>query len=209
MNWAILYLMKKFPENIIWWATHPEALVRRIAGKVYRRFNHNEPWISLGAVKFCDVHLNKEMSGLEWGSGRSTIWFAKRLKKITSVEDNQSWHGYVKKKLQEDGHTNVDYRFVALDHAFDQPVQAHYDVLPKYVAIANEFPDTSLDFVVVDGHYRQACVTAALPKLKKGGYLLIDNSNWMKRELWGVPSHWEVVHCSFGFDGETTIWKKP
>src|SRR3989338_5758849 len=118
--------MKKFPANIIWWATHPEALVRRVAGKVYRRFNPNEPWISLKAVKFCDENLSQDKIGLEWGSGRSTIWFSKRLKKITSVEDNNFWFNYVKEQLSQLKIQNVDYRFIALDHPIDAPVKAKY-----------------------------------------------------------------------------------
>ncbi len=200
--------MKKFPDNIIWWASHPEALARRLAGEVYRKFRPDEPWISLKAVKYCEKNLSKDHLALEWGSGRSTIWFAKRVGKIVSVEDKKSWFDYVDSKMKELKLNNVDYRYIDLDHPIDEPAKMFYDVTPKYVAIAEEFSDESLDFVVVDGHYRQACIQAVIPKLKKGGLLLVDNSNWMPRENWGVPAGWEVCHCSFGFDGETTIWKK-
>ncbi|MBY0516457.1 MAG: class I SAM-dependent methyltransferase [Bacteriovoracaceae bacterium] len=200
--------MKKFPANVIWWATHPVSFVRRVAGEVYRKFYPDEPWISHYAVKFCDQHLKKDFVALEWGSGRSTIWFAKRVKKILSVEDKKSWYDYVKNKFREINLNNVDYRFIDLDHPIDEPAKQKYEETPRYVAVAEEFEDESLDLIVVDGHYRQACIQASLPKLKKGGLLLVDNSNWMPREQWGVPEDWEVCHSSFGFDGETTIWKK-
>lgn len=201
--------MKKFPANIVWWATHPVAFLRKAAGEVYRKFRPNEPWISHHAVKFCDTHLKKDFVALEWGSGRSTIWFAERVKSILSVEDKKGWYDFVNSRFKELGLANVDYRFIELDHPLNEPAKPHYEILPKYVAVAQEFADESLDFVVVDGHYRQACIQASLPKLKKGGLLLVDNSNWMPRASWGVPQNWEVCHCSFGFDGETTIWRKP
>jgi hypothetical protein len=201
--------MRKFPDNIVWWAQNPGELVRRIAGKIYRRIHPHEPWISLDAIKFCQKELPPSTIAIEWGSGRSTVWFAKILKRITSVEDNKDWHGYVQNRLNELNLKNVDYRFVPLNHPINEPTKPTYEKLPDYVAVANDFENESVDFIVVDGHYRQACIQAGMPKLKRGGLLLVDNSNWMPRPEWGVPSNWPVVHCSRGFDGETTIWRKP
>lgn len=164
--------------------------------------------MSRGAIQFCERELHAGMQGLEWGSGRSTIWFAQRLSKITSVEHNKDWHALVKEKLARKGLQNVDYKMIPLDHPAEEPTHAKYEKTPSYVSVANELPDASLDFIVIDGHYRQACVLAALPKLKVGGLLLIDNSNWMAIDQWGVPAAWPIVHRSMGFDSETTIWKK-
>jgi predicted O-methyltransferase YrrM len=149
------------------------------------------------------------MQGLEWGSGRSTIWFAGRLGRLTSVEHSGEWHRFVNSQLRERGIRNVDYRRIELDHPVDMPTTPRYDVVPKYVAIADEFADGSLDFVLIDGHYRQACVPAAMKKLKPGGFLTIDNSNWMPQSEWGVPTSWPLIHKSTGFDSETSIWQKP
>ena len=73
----------------------------------------------------------------------------------------------------------------------------------------SELADASVDFVVIDGHYRQACVLAALPKIKPGGRLLIDNSNWLSTLDWGVPSSWPLVHRSSNVMAETSIWERP
>jgi predicted O-methyltransferase YrrM len=53
-----------------------------------------------------------------------------------------------------------------------------YAVLPANAAAIVSEPDASLDFVVVDGWYRPVCARAALSKLKPGGLLLIDNTDW-------------------------------
>jgi len=47
-----------------------------------------------------------------------------------------------------------------------------------YVRIANDVPDASLDFCLVDGVYRSYCALASMPKLRVGGVLIIDNVNW-------------------------------
>ena len=79
-----------------------------------------------------------------------------------------------------------------LDHPPAEPTRPVYEPLPRYVAVFNEFEDGSLDFVVVDGHYRQACILAALPKLKVGGLLMLDNSNWLSDREWGIPVSWPL-----------------
>jgi hypothetical protein len=78
------------------------------------------------------------------------------------------------------------------------------------VAVAKQFLNNSLDFVVVDGHYRHACVKQALPKLKPGGLLLVDDFGFVPSlSEWGVPSSWPVVLKSSNSYKDTIIWRKP
>lgn len=170
-------------------------------------FRHREePWIAQDAVRFCETNLNGSQTGLEWGSGRSTKWYAARLGRLLSVEFDPHWHQKVSESVS--GFKNVECRFVPLDHPLDAPTVRDYDPVPSYVAVADEFPDNSIDFVVVDGHYRLACVKRALPKIKPGGLLLIDNTNWFALPGWGVPECWPVVHQSNNLMTQTTIWRK-
>lgn len=48
---------------------------------------------------------------------------------------------------------------------------------PPYVAAMNSFPDSSLDFVLVDGvsSLRDQCALAAIPKIRGGGALIVDD----------------------------------
>ncbi len=75
--------------------------------------NPEHPWLTKEA-SFILVSLLKETDiGLEGGSGRSTLWFARRVKKLTSVEHNKNWYNKILKKLQGqklDG--KVDYIFL-------------------------------------------------------------------------------------------------
>lgn len=47
-----------------------------------------------------------------------------------------------------------------------------------YVNEIKSLEDESLDFCLVDGLYRGYCALAAIPKVKPGGLLVIDNVNW-------------------------------
>jgi predicted O-methyltransferase YrrM len=150
------------------------------------------------------------MIGLEFGSGRSTRWLAGKLKLLVSVEHAPVWYSEVKRSLESAQITNVDYRFIALDHPPEEPERANYDPLPRYVAVLNEFDDETFDFILIDGHYRTACVLLSLNKLKPGGLLLVDDVNmWWHRSPLPIPSSWEIVDESSNGLKTARIWMKP
>ncbi|MDV3349881.1 hypothetical protein QGP82_14345 [Leptothoe sp. LEGE 181152] len=186
----------------------PIYLAKRLQYKLYEIFHPDEPWIAQGAIRWCDKHLTTEHTGLEWGSGRSTLWFSKRLKSLVSIEYNKAWYTELSSQLNVKQIPNVDLRYIELDHPLNAPTPAHYGSNPKYVKVSEEFEDETLDFVVVDGHYRQACILSAIPKIKPGGFLLVDNTNRMPLDEWGVPKSWSIIHQSHNVMTETTIWKK-
>ena len=68
---------------------HPVKALRRALYKVYEIRHKDEPWLAKRAVEYCEGILTKEMHGLEWGSGRSTCWFAGRINHLVSVEYDQ------------------------------------------------------------------------------------------------------------------------
>lgn len=189
--------------------TRPIHTSRLLAYRWYELWHPDEPWIAQGAIRFLERALDVSGEGLEWGSGRSTVWFASRLKRLTSVEHNEAWYQEVSKGLVSSGVTNARLLHVPLDHPEQAETVAQYAPLPRYVAVAQEFPDESLEFALVDGHYRQACVAAVLPKIRPGGLLVIDNSDWLPRPEWGVPPHWSILHESANVRSQTTIWQRP
>ncbi len=183
--------------------------LRRICNKIYEWRHPDEPWLSQGAVRFCARTLKPDMQGFEWGSGRSTGWFAQRVQHLTSIEHNAQWYETVATRLAQRQVDNVAYHFIPLDHPVNQPHGAELHPYPKYVAAIQPFADLSLDLIVIDGHYRMACVLAALAKVRRGGYLLIGNTDWMPFSQWGVPTReWRIVHQSQNVMTETTIWQK-
>jgi SAM-dependent methyltransferase len=193
--------------RILHFATHPVYALRRVSYRIYESFHPDEPWIAQGAVRFCEQRLRSSMRAVETGSGRSTAWFARRVGHLLSVEHDERWFETVKEKLR--GLSNVDYRLIPLDHPPDEPTRPSYDPLPRYVAALSELGDATLDLAVIDGHYRQACLLAVFPKLKPGGLLLLDNSDWLSQDEWGVPHAWPLVHRSSNVMTTTSIWEKP
>jgi len=127
--------------------------------------NPDHPWLTRDAVKLLDALLKPSDIGVEFGSGRSTVWFAKRLKSLTSIENNELWYRKVSSSLKEqklDGH--VDYRLIK--------------DLDSYALQGNSFADNSIDFCLVDGVMRGECAHSMLSKVRSGGLLVVDNVNW-------------------------------
>jgi len=70
------------------------------------------PWFTQRANSLLPTLLKKPDVGLEFGSGRSTFWFARRVAALTSVEHNAFWHKKVSKTLKEQGLSNVQYLLI-------------------------------------------------------------------------------------------------
>jgi SAM-dependent methyltransferase len=195
--------------NLRYWVRHPLRFVRRVWYFFYERTHLDEPFLAPGAIRFLDEALPRDGVGLEWGSGRSTQWFSKRLRRVVAVEHDPSWYEQLVQQFKQMGIDNVDYRLIPLEHPPEVPTLAVYNPTPRYIAMAEEFPDEFFDFIEIDGHYRQACVPFALRKLKRGGLLLIDDTNWLPLADWGVPAAWPIVHQSIKINTVTSIWRKP
>ena len=46
----------------------------------------------------------------------------------------------------------------------------------KYAAAIDEYPDEYFDLVIVDGRARPSCIMHSIPKIKEGGWLVVDNT---------------------------------
>ena len=132
----------------------------RLLGEEYK--HPDWPWLTKDAVEILEKVLKEEDRGLEFGSGRSTLWLAKRVGKIISTEDNEEWFNKVQKNIRDSGLKNVEVYFRQAE---------------KYTESLDESGDESLDFVLVDGFARDICTQKSFNKLKSGGILIIDNIN--------------------------------
>ncbi|MCB0378617.1 MAG: class I SAM-dependent methyltransferase [Bdellovibrionales bacterium] len=187
----------------------PWLLFSRLKLYLYEKAHPDEPWLSQGSIAFLKEHLQADMKVFEWGSGRSTLWFAQRVGHVVSVEYSQEWAKIVGKMLEDKQVRKVDLFYIPLEHPKSAPTPRIYDPIPKYVAKIFDYEKESFDLVVVDGHYRLTCVEQALDWIKPGGYMLIDNSNRVPREEWWVPPNWPLVHQSSNVKTQTSIWQKP
>jgi protein-L-isoaspartate O-methyltransferase len=141
----------------------PRYIYRRLGLSVYQWRYPNAPWLVHSMVEILENWLRPTDRGVEWGSGRSTVWFAERVGSLVSVEHSAEWYERVSSRLKQKGLQNVEY-YLREGEA-------------DYCKVADTFSSESFDFCLVDGLARDDCALAALSLAKPGGIIIVDNCN--------------------------------
>jgi hypothetical protein len=86
----------------------PDSVERRLPVDA-----HGEPlpWYSYAAIHFLEKRLPEGLAVFEFGSGYSTIWWARRSRVVHACEHDAGWYGKVSTLLP----ANVALRNVRLD----------------------------------------------------------------------------------------------
>jgi hypothetical protein len=189
------------------------------------------PWLTFPAISFLKRSLTPHMRVFEFGAGGSTLFFARHAGEVVSVEHDASWGRKVQAALSELGLSRARVLLAppepnGMVNEFDpadpagcisSAEQYRGQSFHNYVAQVDAWPDNHFDLIVVDGRARPACVRRSLPKVKPGGWLLLDNaerpryqpalaelalSGWTKRDFSGPGPY----HPAFW---RTWAWQKP
>jgi hypothetical protein len=188
------------------------------------------PWITYSAIDLLENYLSPEMCVFEYGGGGSTLYFVKRVSKVVTVEHDEQWFSAIEKEITKDLRQNWDGllrpaqnggeegtsiadpdAYVSDDEAFKG---CHFR---EYASAINAFSDNSFDVVLVDGRARPSCLKHALPKIKPGGLLVLDNSDreyYLASTLQMIVPEFKLLLEGKGpapylqWFSQTTIWQK-
>lgn len=127
----------------------------------WEAWDQGVPWLIMSAVDYLDELIKPSFSVFEWGSGASTVWLAKKVSQVTSVEHTKKWYERLSKRLEEEGLANVTLHFLPMD---------------KYVEAILGYPDDAFDLIMIDGRQRVRCIESARLRLKPSGILVLDNA---------------------------------
>lgn len=178
------------------------------------------PWMCFSVIQFLEKWLKKDMVVFEYGSGGSSLFLAKRVQVVYSVEHDPRWFTEVQQSLPNEAKSRLHHQLVLPEEDFtEQSSSCKYPGsylscmgayrglrFQNYVQMIDQHPDAYFDLVIVDGRARPSCIQHAIPKIKKGGILLVDNAD---REYYLQPfpelndhSKWEqksfTGHTPFG-----------
>jgi len=159
------------------------------------------PWITHEAVCFLTKYMKEHPNArvLEFGSGSSTLWFAKHTTNLVTVEHHPKWSKKITQLLK------------------DPKCHSVHQILHKqpYYGICKQFPKESFDLVLVDGRNRKGCIVNSIPLLKRGGVMMVDNAErrYYKAAL-DLLKNWESVKtiqlkpdtCGFTYPNWQTHW---
>jgi Methyltransferase domain len=195
---------------------HP--IVLTTVGDAFRRRAAEDPetpWWNRRAIRYLSRHLRPGDRAFEWGSGGSTVWLARRGVSVTSIEHDPEWakkvidccpaadvrlisgatQGRLRSEQQQEYITNGQYFF------------------DDYVAAIDTLDEGSLDIVIVDGLCRMECVRRGAPKVKPGGVLMVDDTDYRFLDPEKILPGWKAVSF-WGFKRtqdlrETSFFRRP
>lgn len=143
------------------------------------------PWWTYDAVDRVDSFLGSLGGGarvLEFGSGASTVWLARRAAAVHSVEHDHAWAERVRSLLSRTPdlacrpHVHVP-AVARSDHpvvASGAPSGRRLD-FEAYVELPSTL-DMKFDLVLVDGRAREESLVRTLRFVEPGGVVLLDDS---------------------------------
>ncbi len=173
------------------------------------RIEQELPWLTQGSVVFIENHIEKSHKVLEFGSGGSTLFFARRAEKVISFESGgrntpvrvYEWYKMLVDKLQESNIKNVE---LCLLQSYPKS-----DRLYNYMF--NSLPNEYFNWLLVDGIHRVLCIKQSRDKLVSGGYMIIDNYAGDYHRTKELLSDWKVFRfdCKTWNGRGTIILQKP
>lgn len=122
------------------------------------RKNEPIPWITYTAINYLESIELKNKKVFEYGCGNSTLYFARRSKKIVSVESNYQWFEKIQERSKK--HNNLTLVYESSEVSYS-----------RYIRKLS----TPFDLIFIDGRFRLTCTREAVKKLSTGGILLVDN----------------------------------
>ncbi len=122
------------------------------------------PWVTYSFIDFIKTRLTKELTVFEYGSGNSTLFYAKRVKRVVSVEHDEEWFNKIVKEKAD----NAEMIFTHLEKGGEYS---------KKAALLNE----KFDLIIVDGRDRVNCCKNSVDALTPKGVLVLDDS---EREIY-------------------------
>ena len=190
-----------------------------------------QPWITFEAMDYLAHNLKKDDRVFEFGGGGSTLFFLNRVAEVVTVEHNREWFEVLKKIAAQKNASSWKGSFVPgepgnLVVSPDPAEPAHYASADEpskgmnyrsYASNIDTFPDGYFTCVVVDGRSRPACMVHSLPKIRKGGWLVLDNSDrdyYLAKTEKLLAEQFELVLDAVGPSPysrsftKTTIWRK-
>ncbi|SFG60151.1 FkbM family methyltransferase [Pedobacter insulae] len=117
------------------------------------------PWVTYSFIDFIKPRLTKDLTIFEYGSGNSTLFYAKNVRKVVSVEHDEAWYQKIVKEKAE----NAEMIFCKLDTD------------GEYSKKASSLPE-KFDIIIVDGRDRVNCCKYGVDALTEQGVIVLDDS---------------------------------
>jgi hypothetical protein len=129
-------------------------------GTPYSKYGEPIPWLTYSFIYFIQDRLKPEMSILEFGSGNSTLYWSKRLKKVESIEHDLTWfEKFTSKDLPQN--VNITLKKIQND---------------EYTIFSKSSKNVKFSVILIDGIKRVKCIKNNYKLLEDNGVMVLDDS---------------------------------
>lgn len=117
------------------------------------------PWCTYAFIKFIEPRLKKTFDVFEYGCGSSSLWYAKKVNSIKSVENDEQWFKSVSNKLPNNAKVVLKQQIEDGDYAKE---------------VLND--SKNYHIIIIDGRDRNNCAKYSINKLTEDGIIVYDNT---------------------------------
>jgi hypothetical protein len=109
-------------------------------------YRQRQSWLGYRAVKRLGELVRPDWTLLEIGSGMSSLFFARRCRRLVEVESDAAWYEQMQRLFARERVTKVDYRLRG----------------PADYKRIDDYPDQSFDLAIIDGLVLDQAACAAI-----------------------------------------------
>lgn len=117
------------------------------------------PWMCYPVIRFLENRLHKGLDLFEFGSGHSTLFYARLVRSVTSVEYDEAWIQTVSARAPDN--VSLIFRKRDEDGEYCRSIRS---------------TGQRFDVVVVDGRDRVNCIGQSMDALTTAGVIVLDDS---------------------------------
>jgi len=121
------------------------------------------PWMTYPAIEFLQEKIKPGHEIFEFGCGASTLFFAKKEAKVTSLETNAKWLETISHMLTA---RSLQAEITLMTDGLENNL---YENFPKN-------SEKKFDFIIIDSLKRFECAKHCLTAIKPGGTIILDDS---------------------------------
>lgn len=122
------------------------------------------PWYTYPSIEFLKHRNFADKMVLEFGGGQSTRWWAKRAKRVVTLEGDEAWYDTIKDSMAP----NVELHHVSMASA-----AANREAVEAILAAK---PYEAYDVIVIDGLHREEMIPIAQRLIAPDGVIICDNA---------------------------------
>lgn len=193
--------------------------------------SEKQPWITFKAIDFITKNTGKNDKVFEYGGGGSTLYFLSKVNEVVTVEHDHEWFYMLQKEIDPADSVRWRGQLILPEKTIDttnldksRPAD-YYSSDPTfrnatfhaYCTFICQFKDEYFDLILIDGRARTSCLFHAIPKVKIGGFLVLDNAErkyYLQNNMVMLKKNYRLLINQMGpvpyspNFSQTAIWQK-